>query len=129
MLRTLLISSVLGGLLTTDVLVAFQFMLNRPVVAATLTATALGEPGAGLSLGCLMELIWAGALPVGSVVPPDFSLGAVFAAAAAVLMHQGNPGLDWEACVVWALLWSLPYAWAAGHADQWQRRWHVRLCR
>jgi PTS system mannose-specific IIC component len=127
MLTTLLLCSALAGLLATDVLVALQLMLSRPLVAATLTGALLGEPGAGLSLGCLMELIWAGALPVGSVVPPDFSLGSVFAAAASVMMHRANPGLDWESCVVWALLWSLPLSWAFGHADQWQRRWHLGL--
>jgi mannose/fructose/N-acetylgalactosamine-specific phosphotransferase system component IIC len=127
MFKTLLISSVVGGVLTTDVLVAFQFMVNRPLVAATVTAWALGEPGAGLALGCLMELIWAGALPVGSVVPPDFTLAAVFASAASVIMHQGGAGLNWEACLVWSLLWSIPYAWVAGLADQWQRRWHRGL--
>lgn len=127
MLTTILLTSLLAGLLATDVLVSLQLMLSRPLVAATLTGALLGEPGAGLSLGCLMELIWAGALPVGSVVPPDFSLGSVFAAAAAVMMHRANAALDWEACVVWSLLWSLPLSWAFGHADQWQRRRHLGL--
>lgn len=129
MLETVVIASLLGGLLSLDVLVAFQFMLSRPLVAATLTGAALGEPGAGLCLGSVMELIWAGALPVGSVVPPDFCVASVFAAAAAVTMRHGDPRLGWEACVAWALLWSLPLASFAGRADIWQRRWHSRLAR
>lgn len=123
----ILISSLLGGVLTLDVLVAFQFMVSRPLVAAVLTGLALGEPGVGLALGCLMELIWLGALPVGRVVPPDFTLGAVFGCAAAIMMHTVDPALHWEACIVWALLWSLPFAWLAGYADQWQRHRHFSI--
>jgi mannose/fructose/N-acetylgalactosamine-specific phosphotransferase system component IIC len=126
-LAIILISSTLGGVFALDLLVAFQLMLCRPLVAATLTGLVLGEPGAGLSFGCLMELIWVGAIPVGSVVPPDFSLAAVFGAASTVLMHQWNPSLAWEACVIWALLWSLPLASLGGWVEQIQRRWHRAL--
>jgi mannose/fructose/N-acetylgalactosamine-specific phosphotransferase system component IIC len=128
-LDTMLISSVLGGLFSLDLLVAFQFMFCRPLVAATLTGFVLGEPTAGFSFGCLMELIWAGALPVGSVVPPDFGLAAVFGAATTVLMRHGNPHLGWEGCVMWALLWSLPLASLGGLVEQAQRRWHLVLVR
>jgi mannose/fructose/N-acetylgalactosamine-specific phosphotransferase system component IIC len=126
-LKTVLISSALAGVFALDLMVAFQFMLCRPLVAATLTGLALGEAGAGLSFGCLMELIWVGAIPVGSVVPPDFSMAAVFGASSAVLMHQWNPSLGWEACLVWALLWSLPLASLGGWMEQAQRRWHLGL--
>jgi mannose/fructose/N-acetylgalactosamine-specific phosphotransferase system component IIC len=129
MVKTLIISSLLAGALSLDLMAAFQFMLSRPLVAATLCGAALGEPGAGLSFGCLMEMIWSGAVPVGSVVPPDFCVASVFGTATAVLMRHWQPGLGWEACLVWALLWSLPVALLGGFLDQAQRRWQEGLAR
>lgn len=125
--KTILISALLAGLLSLDVMAAFQFMLSRPLVAASLTGLALGQASVGLSLGCLMELIWVGALPVGSVVPPDFSCASIFAVASAVLARQANPSIPWESCVVWALLWSIPVAGLGGWLEQFQRRWQRLL--
>ena len=70
MLKTLLISSLMGGILSTDVLVAFQFMVSRPLVAAALTGACLGEP----AHGCLRPLGLAG------VVVHDQVEGALLAA-------------------------------------------------
>lgn len=126
-MQVVAIAAVLGGLFSLDLLVAFQFMVSRPLVAATITGLALGHPAAGLSFGCLMELIWMGALPVGSVVPPDFSLGAVIGSSAAIAMHEFGGGHTWETGTVWALLWSLPLASLGGLLEQGQRRLHGRL--
>ena len=120
-------ASLLAGLLSLDLTAAVQLMVCRPLVAGTLLGMLLGEPGAGFSTGCLIELIWLGNIPVGSVIPPDFTLGTCFAVATGIYCHQADPGLSWETCIFWALLCSLPVASLAGAFEQVQRRWHNRL--
>lgn len=74
-----------GSLLSLDRRAAVQAMLAHPVVAATLAGWALGDLPVGLLVGVLLGLLWSGALPVGGVVPPDETLGAVVGVGVAVL--------------------------------------------
>ena len=119
---TLLWVALAGGLLSLDVTAALQTMVSRPLVASTLAGAVCGDPWAGLGVGCLLEMVWLGYVPVGSVIPPDFSLASVFAAAAAVFMERDRPGVSAEAAAVWAALCSLPIAWVGGRLDTAQRR-------
>ena len=74
-----------GALLSLDRRAAVQAMLAHPVVAAALSGWALGDLPVGLLVGVLIGLLWSGALPVGGVVPPDETLGAVVGTGVAVL--------------------------------------------
>ena len=74
-----------GSLLSLDRRAAVQAMLAHPVVASALAGWALGDLPAGLLVGVLLGLLWSGALPVGGVVPPDETLGAVVGTGVAVL--------------------------------------------
>jgi mannose/fructose/N-acetylgalactosamine-specific phosphotransferase system component IIC len=74
-----------GSLLSLDRRAAVQAMLAHPVVAAVLAGWALGDLPVGLLVGVLLGLLWSGALPVGGVVPPDETLGAVVGVGVAVL--------------------------------------------
>ncbi len=119
---TLLWVALAGAWLSLDVTAALQTMVSRPLVASTLAGAICGDPWAGLGVGCLLEMVWLGYVPVGSVIPPDFSLASVFAATAAVLMERNRPGVSAEAAAVWAALCSLPVAWVGGRLDTAQRR-------
>lgn len=74
-----------GSLLSLDRRAAVQAMLAHPIVAAGLAGWALGDLPVGLLVGVLIGLLWSGALPVGGVVPPDETLGAVVGVGVAVL--------------------------------------------
>lgn len=82
--RMLLVSA-LGAVLSLDRRAAVQAMLAHPLVAAPLVGLALGDVEAGLGVGLLVGLLWSGALPVGGVVPPDETLGAIAGTAVAIL--------------------------------------------
>jgi len=84
LLRVLLAAG-LGALVSLDRRAAAQAMLAHPLVAASIIGLALGDLRTGLLVGVLIGLFWSGALPVGGVVPPDETLGAVVAAGCAVL--------------------------------------------
>jgi len=64
-----LVVSFAGGLLALDRTAAFQFMVSRPIVAAPVIGWLLGNAGAGLVVGVVVEMLFIGDLPVGAYVP------------------------------------------------------------
>ena len=111
---------------------ALQVMVSRPLVVGGITGLVLGclagaaESGAatGLAAGGLVELLWIGGLPVGSVVPPDGVSAAMTAAAAAVLLRNGGAG---EAAAAIGVLASIPVGALGARAEVIQRLLTARL--
>ncbi len=66
-----------------------QMMLSRPLVAAGIAGLLLGDPGAGLRVGVVLELFALDVLPVGAVRYPDYGAASVGAAAV-------SAGAPWE---------------------------------
>jgi PTS system mannose-specific IIC component len=121
--------AVLAGVLGIDATAALQVLLSRPMVAGGLTGMLLGDSGAGLATGSLVELLWMGGVPVGSVVPPDGTLASIFAAAAAVLLPQWLPGIDPLAAASLGLLVAVPVGSLGAKIEIMQRRITDKLCR
>ncbi|MBD3348192.1 MAG: hypothetical protein GF400_03215, partial [Candidatus Eisenbacteria bacterium] len=67
----------LAGLLAIDATAALQIMVSQPLVAGALAGAACGDPGTGLVIGAVLQLIWLGALPVGAAAFPDAPVGTV----------------------------------------------------
>lgn len=82
--RILLVSA-MGAVVSLDRRAAVQAMLAHPLVAAPLIGLVLGDVEVGLAVGVLVGLLWSGSLPVGGVVPPDETLGAIVGTAVAIL--------------------------------------------
>ncbi|BCA79556.1 hypothetical protein AOP6_1343 [Desulfuromonas sp. AOP6] len=85
----------------------WQFMLSRPIVAAPLTGVLLGDAGAGLLVGVLVELLWLGRLPVGAAIPPDDTQVAVAATALTAILGPLQ-GYEGPAFAVLATIVTLP---------------------
>ena len=80
----------LWGIVTgVDLVSAPQAMLSRPLVAATVAGSILGDIEAGLRVGVVLELFALDVLPVGAVRYPDYGPASVGAAAVVV-------GAPWE---------------------------------
>lgn len=77
--------ALVGGLLALDRTAVAQFGLSQPIAAGPLVGWLLGDAAAGLLVGSLLQLLYAGALPIGASVPPDEGAAALVAAAAAVV--------------------------------------------
>jgi mannose/fructose/N-acetylgalactosamine-specific phosphotransferase system component IIC len=82
--------SVLGGLLALDGTAVGQFMLSRPLVAGTLAGWLLGDAGAGLAVGAVLELYLLVSFPTGGARFPEGSTATVVAAGTAAAI--GGPG-------------------------------------
>ncbi len=83
-----------GGIIGLDRTALGQFMISQPIVAGPLTGWLLGDPGAGIIIGAVLELIWLLDMPVGTFVPADATIETVSAAAIAALAGAGNATLD-----------------------------------
>lgn len=112
-----------GALLSLDRIQAFQVMVSRPIVAATLLGWWAGAPMEGAAIGAAFEFLYAGRLPVGSNVPPCDTLAAIGAAGILVLIPGftgwGNAGL--------AAALALPLAEWGRVLDVWLRRVNGRI--
>lgn len=119
------LAAALGGLCYLDRTAAFQFMLHRPLVVATLVGAVFGDLAAGAQAGSVLELLYIGRLPVGASVPPDDTGAAVFAGAAAAASAT-RVGLDAGSFVAIVLL-AVPCAELGRAADRAVRRINGRI--
>jgi PTS system mannose-specific IIC component len=77
----LILLAALGGLVATDSTSFGQFMISRPLVAATLGGWIVGHPLAGAMIGVVLEAFQLGVLPVGAARYPEAGPAAVVAGA------------------------------------------------
>lgn len=121
----LLLAAAAGALCYLDRTAAFQLMLHRPLVAASVTGAIFGDLAAGAQAGAILELLYLARLPVGASIPPDDTGAALFAGAAAA-HASSSAGLD-AGALVSILLLSVPCAEAGKLADRAVRRVNGRI--
>ncbi len=121
----ILVMAVLGGLCYLDRTAAFQLMLHRPLVVASLTGAVFGNFAAGAQVGAVLELLYIARLPVGASIPPDDTGAALFGGAAAAT-GASSIGLDpGSYCAI--LLLSVACAEIGKFADRSVRRINGRI--
>jgi mannose PTS system EIIC component len=111
----------LGGWIGVDSTSAGQFMVSRPVVAATLGGWMAGDPATGALLGLILEALTLTVLPVGAARYPEMGPAAIAAGAVVVRGTVGPPEL------IAAVLFSLSWAWLAGLSVRHLRKVNIRL--
>lgn len=73
-----LIQALLIGLIAAYGVLDYQLgtlYTFRPIVLGPLVGLALGDLGAGLTIGASLELFFMGAISVGAYIPPDVIAG------------------------------------------------------
>jgi len=75
----------LGGWMALDAAAVGQFMLGRPLVAATLGGMVAGDPVAGALAGVLLEALHLNHIPAGGARLPDPGPGSLVAGVVAAL--------------------------------------------
>jgi PTS system mannose-specific IIC component len=123
-----LTTGTLAVLLGLDRVAFLQCLASRPLVAAPLTGWLLGVPLAGFGVGMLLELLWLGRLPVGSVIPPDDTQVAISATALALTLER-LLGLHGMPAVILCVLTAIPLGKVGQFADEWARQANDRLAR
>ncbi len=103
--------ALLGAVLGLDVVSFPQAMISRPLVAATLAGAVVGEPGRGLLVGAVLELVALETLPVGASRYPEWGSAAVVGGALYALHPEGAAG-----ALVLAVTCALATAWVGGES-------------
>jgi PTS system mannose-specific IIC component len=119
------LAALLGSLCYLDRTAAFQLMLHRPLVVATLMGAVFGNFAAGAQIGAVLELLYIARLPVGASVPPDDTGAAVFAGTAAAAASS-SIGLDGGSFTA-LLLFTFPFAELGRIADRHVRKVNGRV--
>lgn len=114
----------LGGVLGLDVVSFPQAMVSRPLVAATLSGAALGQPLGGLLVGATLELIALETLPFGASRYPEWGSAAVVGGA---LFAFGNG--DTAGALTLSVVAALATAWFGGWTMVMVRRVNARWAR
>lgn len=116
-----------GGLLALDRTAVGQFGVSQPIAAGPLIGWLLGDAPTGFLIGGTLQLLYAGALPIGASVPPDDGLAALVATAAAAGSARavGFEPPQAGALVALALLAGLAAAEVGRRLDIWVRRANV----
>ena len=104
-----------------------QAMISRPIAIAPLAGLALGDVQGGLVVGAALELLWLGAVNLGAALPQDEALGAVAAAAGAVVAGKALGTGVTPAVAVLAVLACAPLALLGRRADVLSERLNEQL--
>ncbi len=120
-----LLAAAFGGVCYLDRTAAFQVMLHRPLVVASVVGAIFGNLAAGAQVGAVLELLYLVRLPVGASIPPDDTGAAVFGGAAAAAASS-SIGLE-PGNLAAILLLSVPCAEIGKYADRFVRRMNGRI--
>lgn len=63
-------------------------MFSRPIFCVSILGALLGHPAEGIILAAELELVFLGNVSLGGVMPSDFTMGAIFGAAFALLLGK-----------------------------------------
>lgn len=113
--------ALLGGAVALDGASVGQFMVSRPLVAATLAGWVAGDPVAGAVVGVVLEVFQLSVLPIGAARYPEGGPAAVAAAGAYAGVSSSAAAL--LTVVVFALAWE----WVSGRSVERLRHFNVRF--
>lgn len=124
MTGTVILCLAMGSMIWLDRTYAFQFMISRPLVIASLLGFIMNDLNLGLVIGACLELLWLNAPPVGAYLPYDGSFCAAVAVpvGAAAAMH-----MDVLPAAGLSLVLCLPASLAGQRLDLHLRRLNERL--
>ena len=112
MVFELLKISAIGGLIFLDSAPIGQWMISQPVVCGPLIGWFCGDPIPGFIIGGLIQLLWAGKLPIGSSCPPESSISAMVATIVYIFAKQVS-GID-PVLENWVMVYAISCGIGAG---------------
>jgi PTS system mannose-specific IIC component len=116
--------SLLGAVTGLDMVSFPQMMLSRPLVSATLAGAFIGQPGAGLLIGAVLELIALETLPFGASRYAEWGTAGVVGG---VIMAAQPPGSAGALPV--AMFGALATAVFSSRSMVWVRTWNAHEAR
>jgi mannose/fructose/N-acetylgalactosamine-specific phosphotransferase system component IIC len=107
----------LGAVLALDAGPWLLSMAARPLSAGVLLGLAWGDPAGGAATGAVLELVYAGVLPVGGSRTPEAGLAGLCGAALAMWAAP----ITGAASVPVGVAWGVVVGEAGRHVETWRR--------
>jgi PTS system mannose-specific IIC component len=124
-----LIAGLWGGVVAVERKAFLQAMISRPLVAATVMGTLLGDVLAGLYIGMLLELFYLGTANLGASLPENDTVSATGTAAAAATMALATESDSTQALLSIAVLLFIPLGRMGRVVDRLLEGYMARLAR
>ncbi|HEX8702799.1 MAG TPA: PTS sugar transporter subunit IIC [Myxococcaceae bacterium] len=124
-----LLAGLWGGVVAVERKAFLQAMISRPLVAATVMGTLLGDVLAGLYIGMLLELFYLGTANLGAALPENDTVSATGTAAAAATMAAATGGGSTQALWSIAVLLFIPLGRMGRVVDRTLEGYMARLAR
>ncbi|MFQ5587036.1 MAG: PTS sugar transporter subunit IIC, partial [Thermodesulfobacteriota bacterium] len=122
------VASFVGSGLSLDRKVAFQVMVSRPLVVATVIGFLLGSTTGGLSVGLFFELLFVGDLPIGGYLPShETAITVVCTAISLFCSTLFGLGSDIFPMITLSTLLVIPLGFVFNGADRVARGYNARF--
>ena len=110
MIKNLLITSIIGGLIGLDRTAIFQTMISQPIVAAPVMGLLLGNFAYGIAVGIVLQLIWLPSLQIGAAIVCNSTLASVLVTASTIEVSNSlsQPAGSFPSIAAFSLFLSLP---------------------
>ncbi len=130
MTAQLLGTVLMGGVAGADASALAQLLISQPLVTATLLGLLWHDVPLALSAGSVLQMMAAGALPLGARTPEDYSAGGVVGASVTLVLAQGHPFTSSrDAAVLLGVLAGMLASMGGVPLARWQRRRNEGLAR
>lgn len=123
-----IIASALGALLELDEYFIGMTLISQPIIAGGLAGFIFGDPGTGIMIGSIVQLIWL-MPPVGAYVPPSPSAIAFATAGIGILMESVVQPADRPSLLMFAMILGASFGYFTGQMDIWNRQLNTRIMR
>jgi mannose/fructose/N-acetylgalactosamine-specific phosphotransferase system component IIC len=112
-----------------DTTAAWQIMLSQPLVCGTIAGLLVGFPETGVFVGMLLQLLWSGAMPVGSRPMPDAPVGTVSGVWLSAVLLTGEGEISTSFSQLAGLLAAMSVALIGRWTIWWERELSSRFVR
>lgn len=123
---SLILISLIGGIVAIDTTASFQLMISQPVVVCPVIGLIFGHPEIGIEMGILLELPWLVNLPCGGQHGSDGNLGAVVAAGLAIYFASLQINTE-NIIIIISIIYGLAVARFGTYSIEFVRRANVSL--
>jgi PTS system mannose-specific IIC component len=126
MMREVLLTGAVGGLLWLDRFQIFQVMISRPIVAAPLVGWIVGDLNSGLASGLIFEMLWLRRPPLGGFIGPDVTLASIAVSSVSAAVRS-ETGVDLLPVVLMSFLLLFPVSFLGTRLDVLLRKYVGRI--
>lgn len=126
-LEKIYLLSIIAALLELDAYYIGMLLISQPIIIGGITGIILGNPGAGIIMGSIVQLIWINNPPVGAFVPPSTTTISFISAVYSIIFFKLLSNANQDAIFMFSLLIGIPTGYFVGQIDIWHRKLNIKI--